>query len=192
MVMSAAKAQQEVPPKVTILAAQHDLGALINQRSNGNPFKGALMALVGGVVAFLLSCGLFSLAAQVWRPIVWIAILALALGLCAIGWSVVALVRGSQAIYVYQGGVVYVRNGNARAAAWAEVREVEVQVIREGNLFAGKTSAYLVKPVNQAPMRVNSMDVVLSEGEQDPIGALLMRIASDAGRPVTRKLVGTK
>ena len=189
---STSNPQQDIPPKVTALAEQRGLGTLIDQRSNGNPFKGALMALVAGVIGIVLSCGLFALAAEVWRPIKWIAIPSLAIGICAIGAAVVQLVRGFQAIYIYQRGVVYVRNGNARAATWDEVSEVEVQVIREGNLFAGKVSAYLVKPVNQPPMRVNSTDIVLPEGEQDPIGALLMRLASEAGRPVTTKLVGKK
>lgn len=184
--------QQEIPSKVSMLADHRGLGSLIDHRSNGNPFKSSLKALVGGVVAILLSFGLFALAAAVWRPIMWIGVLLLAFGLCFLGWSVVTLVRGFQAIYVYQGGVVYLHNGNERAATWAEVSEVEVQVIREGNLFAGTTSAYLVKPVNQAPMRVNSMDIAMPKGEQDPIGALLMRLATEAGRPVNRKLVGKK
>lgn len=49
-----------------------------------------------------LSCGLFALAAEVWRPITWIAILPLAIGICPIGAAVVQFVRGFQAICVYQ------------------------------------------------------------------------------------------
>lgn len=184
--------QQDIPPKVTTLAEQRGLGVLIDQRSNGNPFKGFLYGLIGGIIGLALTYGLFALAAYLWRPIMWAGIAALAFAICAIAWSFIQLARGFQAIYIYQGGVVYVRNGRARAATWDEVSEVEVQVIREGNLFAGAITAYVVKPTNQPPMRVASIDIGLPEGEKDPIGQLLIRLANEAGRPVTQRLVGKR
>ena len=65
-------------------------------------------------------------------------------------------------------------------------------MIREGNLFAGNISNYVVKPVGQAPMRVSAIDIALPDGERDPIGALLIRLANEAGRPVNQRLVGKK
>lgn len=66
--------------------------------------------------------------------------------------------------------------------------EVEVQVFGGGTLFAGKTAAYVMKPTGQAPMRVNSTDVGLKDGEQDPVGAVILRLASEAGRRSPRSL----
>ncbi|MFB9316084.1 DUF6585 family protein [Cryptosporangium minutisporangium] len=190
--MSTGTAEPKLPSQVAELAAQQGLGELIDQRSNGNPFKGAVMALAGGLLSTVLSCGVLALAAQTVKFLRVIAILLFAVGIVSVAWSVVMLFRGFQAIYVYQGGVVYTRNGKARAARWSDVSEVEVQVIREGNLFAGNISNYVVKPVGQAPMRVSAIDIALPDGERDPIGALLIRLANETGRPVSQRLVGKK
>ncbi|MEG3633684.1 hypothetical protein [Micromonospora palythoicola] len=189
--MSSVDARQEVPEKVASLAAERGLGTLIDKRSSGNPIRSALTIVAVGTVAVVVSVALFALASS-WRPLIWLAIPSLALGICAVGWFVVVLVRGFEAGYLYPGGMVYVRNGNARAATWAEMAEVEVQVFGGGTLFAGKTAAYVMKPTGQSPMRVNSTEVGLKDGEQDPVGAVILRLASEAGRPITQKLVGKK
>ncbi|MEU4420719.1 hypothetical protein AB0F81_08840 [Actinoplanes sp. NPDC024001] len=182
----------DVPEKVTTLVAERGLGAPVDQRSNGNPFKTAVMCAVAGVVLTAVAIGLFYLAGTYWRPLMWVAIVPLVFGLCSFGYIAVFLFRGFQATYLYENGVVYVHNGSARAATWADVEKVEVLVIREGNFMAGHISAYLVHPAGQRPMRVNSVSALLGAGEHDPFGAKIMELADAAGRPIYERLIGKR
>ena len=74
---------------------------------------------------------------------------------------VIVLVRGYQQTFLYQGGLVFVKNGSPRAATWSDVTGLEVLMFGEGSIFNGKTSAYLVKLSNGAPMRVGSSEIAL-------------------------------
>jgi hypothetical protein len=182
-----------VPAGVTALAEQRGLGAATARRDNGSAAKAVLLSLSIAVFAFAASFGLFYLAGTWFRPLIPLAILALAIGICGLGWAIVFPIRGSQSVYLYENGLVHVRNGRPRVALWSEIEQLEVHVVREGNLMAGMTSAYLLKPTGRPPMRVQPKPLEQPDGTRlDPVGTTLVRLVSDAGRPVVQKLVGKR
>ncbi|BEL05085.1 hypothetical protein Q0Z83_032760 [Actinoplanes sichuanensis] len=176
-----------IPAKVTALATAHRLGAPVGHRATGDPARAALIALLLSVVSFAAAFALFSLF------LIALAVPALVLAVGALGWAIVFPFWGSAAVYAYEHGLVHVRNGRARAALWLEMERMELHVIRNGNLMAGTTSAYLLKPSGQAPMRVRPRLSEQPDGtSQDPFGTLLTRLVADAGRPVVQTLIGRR
>jgi hypothetical protein len=183
----------QIPAKVTALAAAHDLGAPVGHRDNVGPARTALFALLLSVVSFAVAFVLFYLAGTYFRPLIPVAVLALAIGVGGLAWAIVFPFRDSQSVYAYENGLVHVRNGRARAARWQEMERMELHVVRDGALTAGTTSAYLLKPSGQPPMRVRPQLREQPDGtRQDPFGTLLTRLVADAGRPVVQTRVGRR
>jgi hypothetical protein len=176
-----------VPAGVTALAEQRGLGAPVGRRDNGSAARAVMLSLSVAVAGFAASFGLFYVAGVWFRPLIPVAVLALAAGICGLGWAIVLPIRGSQSVYLYEQGLVHVRNGRPRAALWTEVDRLEVHVVRDGDLMAGTTSAYLLTVAGQAPMRVQPDGT-----RHDPVGTALVRLVSDAGRPVVQKLAGER
>jgi hypothetical protein len=182
-----------IPPGVTALAEQRGLGAAVARRDHPGAAKAVTCSLVTAVAGFAVSFGLFYLAGTYFRPLIPLAVLALAIGICGLGWAIVFTFRGNQSAYLYEHGIVHVRNGRLRTALWTEIERLEVHVVREGNLMAGMTSAYLLKPAGQAAMRVQPVLRDQPDGtRQDPFGSAMARMVADAGRPVVEKLVGKR
>jgi hypothetical protein len=183
----------QIPAKVTTLAAAHHLGVPVGHRDNFGPARAALIALVLSVVSFAVAFVLFYLAGTYFRPLIPVAVLALAIGIGGLAWAIAFPFRGSQSVYAFEHGLVLVRNGRARAALWREMERMELHVVRDGDLMAGTTSAYLLKPNGQPPMRVRPQLREQPDGtRQDPFGTLLTRLVADAGRPVVQTLVGRR
>ncbi|GIE28354.1 hypothetical protein Ait01nite_013990 [Actinoplanes italicus] len=180
-----------IPAGVTALAEQRGLGAAVARRDNPGAVKAVLYSLVTAVSGFAVSFGLFYLAGTYFRPLIPLAILALATGICGLGWAIVFPLRGNESAYLYERGIVHVRNGRPRAALWSDLESLEVHVIREGNLMAGVTSAYLLRTSGRPPMRVQPVLTEQPDGtRQDPFGSAMARLVADAGRPVVEKPVG--
>jgi hypothetical protein len=183
----------QIPARVAALAAAHDLGAPVGRRDDTGPARAALVALALSVVSFAVAFALFYLAGAYFRPLIPVAVLALAIAMGGLGWAMVFPFRGIQSVYAYEHGLVHIRNGRARAALWLEMERLELHVVRDGNLMAGQTSAYLLKPSGQPPMRVRPQLREQPDGtRQDPFGTLLTRLVADAGRPVVQTLVGRR
>ncbi|MEU8664658.1 hypothetical protein [Actinoplanes philippinensis] len=182
-----------VPAKVAVLAAAHGLGAPVGHRDNGSPGRAALVALLLSVTAFAVSFALFHLAGAGLRPLLPLAVLTLAAAIGALGWAMLFPFRAGQSVWAYENGLVHVRNGRPRAALWREMERLELHVIRDGHLMAGMTSAYLLRPSGQPPMRVRPQLREQPDGtRQDPFGTLLTRLVADAGRPVVQTLIGRR
>lgn len=186
---TSSQTQPALSPKITALATQRGLGALLDQRGNGNPFVRALLLIGTAVGAFGL---MYLMILPGWRLLGFLALIPLAYGIVAPIWAVIMLVRGFQQTFLYQGGLVFVRNGRPRAAAWSDVTEVEVQMFGEGSMFNGKISAYLVKLNNGAPMRVGSVDMALPDGQRDSFGDQILQMVHATGRPIVQRVVHGK
>jgi hypothetical protein len=182
-----------IPAGVTALAEQRGLGAPVARRDDPGAVRAVMYSLLTAVSGFAVSFGLFYLAGTYFRPLIPLAILALAIGVGGLGWAIVLPLRGNESAYLYERGIVHVRNGRPRAALWGELERLEVHVVREGNLMAGTTSAYLLKPTGQAPMRVQPVLREQPDGtRQDPFGSAMARLVADAGRPVVEKPVSRR
>jgi hypothetical protein len=115
-----------VPRRVARVAAHKQLGTLtVGQRSD-NPvvfmlaFVGIGLLLCGLPGLFIAGAGQFGLAELAFGlslPLIGLAGVA---GIIA----VLALVNGFWAAYLFTDGIVTVRNGRLRAAAWSEVDEL--------------------------------------------------------------------
>lgn len=176
-----------IPAKVTALATARDLGAPVGHRADGDPARAALIALLVSVVSFAVAFALFYLV------LIPLAVPALVVAVGALGWATLFPFRGGQSVYAYEHGLVHVRNGRARAALWLEMERMELHVIRDGRLTTGTTSAYLLKPSGQPPMRVRPRLRDQPDGTRhDPFGTLLTRLVADAGRPVVQTLIGRR
>ncbi|WP_433797359.1 hypothetical protein [Actinoplanes sp. CA-252034] len=182
-----------IPAKVAALAAAHDLGEPVGHRDNGDPARAALVALLLSVASFAVSFALFHAAGAWFRPLLPAAILALAAAIGSLGWAMLFPFRGGRPVWAYEHGLVHLRKGRPRATLWRDMERLELHVVRDGTLTAGTTSAYLLKPSGQPPMRVRTQISEQADGTRhDPFGTLLTRLVADAGRPVVQTLIGRR
>jgi hypothetical protein len=189
MATQSQQAKPVVSPKVAALAVQRNLGELLDRRGNGNPFIRAMVLIATATGAF----GLFYLMTlPSWRILGFLALIPLVYGIVTPIWAVIVLVRGYQQTFLYQGGLVFVKNGSPRAATWSDVTGLEVLMFGESSIFNGKTSAYLVKLSNGAPMRVGSSEIALPDGQRDPFGGRLIQVIQATGRPIVPRVVHGK
>jgi hypothetical protein len=181
------------PAGVTALAEQRGLGAAAGRRHDGSAARSVTLSLSVAAAAFAGSFALFYLAGTWFRPVVALAVLSLAIGVCGLGRAIVLPIRGTQSVHLYDNGLVHVRNGRPRAARWSEIERLEVHVVRDGDLTAGKVAAYLLKPAGQPAVRIPPNPREQPGGARhDPLGSTLVRLVSDAGRPVVQKLIDEK
>lgn len=182
-----------IPAGVTALAEQRGLGTVVDLRNNPHTVTVVLRSLVTAVTGFCVSFGLFALAGGHLRPLAPAGMLALAVGIGGLGRAIVAGLRGDQAVYLYEHGIVQVRNDHPRAARWSEIERLEVSLVRAGHPMAGTTTAYLLLLSGRAPMRMRPVLRGQPGGiRQDPFGAAMTRMVADAGRPVIEKAAGPR
>lgn len=121
-----------VPPTVDRFAAQHRLGRLVTSRGGTSSRSGAFGFAIAAVVAVAVGVGLGGLAMATGTRQLGTA----ALGwICAVSpilliWAVRIFVRGDQAYYLYEGGLVYAKNGRPRLVGWRDI--VELRRLRVG------------------------------------------------------------
>ncbi|MFC4068367.1 hypothetical protein [Actinoplanes subglobosus] len=174
----------EIPAKVTALATSRDLGAPVGHRDDtGN----ALYPLLVSAASFATAFTLFYLAGTYAWPLVPIAVGVMTAGTGSLVWAMVLPWWGGQSVYAYERGLVHVRHGRVRAALWCEMERLELHVTHDGDHTTATTSAYLLKPNGQPPLRVRPRPHEQPDGShQDPFGTLLTRLVADAGRPVVQ------
>lgn len=127
---------ETVPPNVERLAAERRLGALAVARGSTSSRSGAGGFILAAIGALGAGIGLAAVAT---------AIEARTLGVVALGWicaiAPVLLIwgirifgRGNQAYYLYEGGLMYVKNGRPTPVEWRDI--VEVRRLRLGEKAA--------------------------------------------------------
>jgi hypothetical protein len=120
---------ETVPPTVASLASERGLGRLVASRGSTSSRSGALGFLLAGAGALAVGIGLGWAAMATDTRQLGTA----ALGwICAIVpvlliWGVRIFARGNQAYYLYEGGLVHVKNGRPRLVGWRDIVELRRQ-----------------------------------------------------------------
>jgi hypothetical protein len=121
-----------VPPNVDRLAAERRLGRLVASRGSTSTRSGSAGFLLVALGALVVGVGLGAAAMATDTRQLGIA----ALGwVCALTpvlliWAVRIFVRGDQAYYLYEGGLVHAKNGRPRLIGWRDI--VELRRLRVG------------------------------------------------------------
>ena len=162
-----------LPPRVTRAAAEHGLGPPVAASGIARPL-GLAGALAGGAVACWVAAGV---GVAVDLPAV--AAGGLVLGVLALGWAVGIMRTGFMGTWLFAGGVVHRESWRVTAAAWPEVREL--QLFRLGGRRAMTTCTVV-------PVRGRRMTVAAGRAAApEPFAARLRAAAEAAGVPVVER-----
>ncbi len=136
--------RQNVPPKVAQEAQARNFGAVVHARKN--------MPLVAAGVGAVFLVGGFGLLAAVSAigvnsdGLLYFLLHGIAVFLCFCGFGgIIMLIRvavdGARRVYLYQGGLVEVRNGSVRAVGYPEISHVAARYGKKAE-NKGKIIAY--------------------------------------------------
>lgn len=127
---------ETMPPNIERVAAERRFGALVVSRGSVSTRSGAAGFIFAAIGAVALGVGIAALAVAVDNRKLGVA----ALGwICAAApvlviWGVRIFARGNQAYFLYEGGLMYVKNGRPTPVAWRDI--VEVRRLRLGEKAA--------------------------------------------------------
>jgi hypothetical protein len=139
-----AAVRQNVPPKVAQAAQARDLGAVVHARKN-MPLVVAGMGVVFVVGGFGLLAAVSAVGVNTSGPL-HLLLRGIAVFLCFCGFGGIAIlirtaIDGARRVYLYQGGLVEMRNGRVRAVAYPEISHVAARYGKKAE-NKGKIIAY--------------------------------------------------
>lgn len=163
----------KAPAKVTGLADQHRLGALVAVTTGHNPLK----IVVFAVGLFAAGIGVAALGAFL-KFLFVVGLAIMFFGLVAVFFAVKVAATGTEASYVYSGGFVLRKKRDLRAVTWPEV--TELRRVRAGT----------VMPAHPLPDSTIWHKAVLRDGTQldvggDKVAPRVEEIAAAARVPVS-------
>jgi len=123
------------PAAVAGLAAERGLGRFDSTRKGDNPFVNLLSCLVlAGILFGAAALINWSLQWIPVKPLAYVALLCALAGVFVVGLGFYLLCQGFGAIYVYEHGVAWTRNGRRDAARWSDVDRLHVARDNKGKL----------------------------------------------------------
>jgi hypothetical protein len=170
------------PLKVTQAAADRHLGTLVMWQKGSNPFGNFFFGIacaVGLVVVGLLLA--WAASATKVRALAWLTCILWVIAVIVATYSVMALLAGFTATYLYTNGLVHLRNGKTEAASWPEVDELLLWKAGGKTSIAGTLLSYRVVTFDG---RKISVELASNTGDRT-LGEQLQQIVRQLGRPVT-------
>lgn len=180
-----------IPSKVAAGAQSRGLGDCLVVAAGSNPIGNFLFAVGAGVVLILVAFGLSWVGEKAGlRFLAYLVFLCFVGALIAAIFSVVALLAGFTASYLYQGGLVHTKNGRVQVVAWSDLDEVWRWRAGGNTALRGKLLCYYVVTFDgrKVPIEAKSAKGSSELGERlEQTAVSLGRKVSDSG-PYTGRL----
>jgi hypothetical protein len=117
----------KIPARVGALAERYRLGTAVDRLKAPNPVVEFVLAVVLALVAFGLAWLVNWLLTFVpVKPLALLVVALILIGIAIMGLGMFRLFRGFSAVYRFEGGIVWTRNGRAQAAPWSTIDELGV------------------------------------------------------------------
>ena len=173
---------QPPPPKVGEAAAARQLGRLMMAQKGSNPFGNLAFGIGIAVVLVLVALGLgWAASATGIRVLGWLTCLLIVGAIIVLVYSVMALLAGFTATYLFQNGLAHTKNGKVEVVTWPEIDELWLWKAGGKTAVAGTLLCYYIVTFDGRKIPVEPA----SDKGDKGVGQQLEHIVRSLGRKIT-------